>query len=115
LGTADIVKFKHDDSDSLITLILSTTVFGWSVGDLYIAPDHARYILQTDHHEGHLRFLSHARRNRTLGLVMPGRGFALPEKVPDETFAPDLDEAMIAKIQIFGAARKAREAGPAQP
>lgn len=51
MGTADIVKFKHDDSDSLITLILSTTVFGWSVGDLYIAPDHARYILQTDHHE----------------------------------------------------------------
>lgn len=88
LGTADIVEFSRDESDTLITLIFSTTVFGWSVGeDLYVVPDHARYILQTDHHEIiHVSFRRPEEIKRWVS-VMAERGFSLPEEVPDETFA----------------------------
>ena len=45
------MKLERAELDKLVTLMFSTTVFGWSVGeDLYIVPDHARYIVQTDHH-----------------------------------------------------------------
>jgi hypothetical protein len=88
LGTADIVEFGYDEFDTLITLILSTTIFGWSVGeDLYIVPDHARHILQTDHHDVlHVSFRTPEEIERWVS-VMEERGFPLPEDVPDETFA----------------------------
>jgi hypothetical protein len=87
LGTADIVEFSHDEFDTLITLILSTTIFGWSVGeDLYVVPDHARYILQTDHHDViHISFRTSEEVDRWVS-VMAERGFSLPDEVPDETF-----------------------------
>ena len=87
LGTADIVEFSHDESDTLITLIFSTTIFGWSVGEeLYVVPDHARYILQTDHHDAiHVSFRNPEEVKRWTS-VMAERGFPLPDKVPDETF-----------------------------
>lgn len=50
-GTSDVVEFMRAESGALLTLLFSTTVFGWSVGeDLYVVPDHARYLLQTNHH-----------------------------------------------------------------
>lgn len=37
--------------DKLVALIFTTTIFGWSVGeDLYLIPNHGRYLLQTDRH-----------------------------------------------------------------
>jgi hypothetical protein len=81
------VKLERAELDKLVTLMFSTTVFGWSVGeDLYIVPDHARYIVQTDHHNViHVSCRSSADVD---GWVrqMEERGFALPEEVPDSTF-----------------------------
>ena len=87
LGTADVVAFDHRELDTLIALLFTTTVFGWSVGeDLYVVPDHARQILQTDHHGViHISF-------RDAGDVahwvteMAERGFNLPDELLDETF-----------------------------
>ncbi|MGB2712713.1 MAG: hypothetical protein WBC51_00945 [Vicinamibacterales bacterium] len=87
LGTADVVKFERAELDKLVTLMFSTTVFGWSVGeDLYIVPDHARYIVQTDHHNAiHVSCRSSADVDEWV-RQMQERGFALPEEVPDSTF-----------------------------
>lgn len=87
LGTADVVAFSRAEFNQLVTLTFSTTVFGWSVGeDLYIVPDHAQYIVQTDHHGViHVSF----KRSEDIGSFvaeMDGRGFSLPEDVLDETF-----------------------------
>jgi len=87
LGTADVVEITREELTTLITLVFITTIFGWSVGDdLYIVPDHARYVIQTDHHGViHVIF-------RELGdagqwvTAMAASGFTLPEDVPDETF-----------------------------
>ena len=87
LGTADIVEIPREELTTLITLVFTTSIFGWSVGeDLYVVPDHARYLLQTDHHGViHVMF-------RELGDVgqwvtaMAANGFTLPDDVPDETF-----------------------------
>jgi hypothetical protein len=32
LGTGDVVPFSRDELNQLVTLIFSTTIFGWSVG-----------------------------------------------------------------------------------
>jgi len=87
LGTADVIEFSHDEFDTLVTLIFSTTIFGWSVGqDLYVVPDHARYILQTDHHDViHISFRTPHEIDHWVS-VMAERGFPLPHEVPDETF-----------------------------
>ena len=87
LGTADIVKFGRAELDKLVTLVFTTTVFGWSVfEDLYVVPDHARYILQTDHHNViHVSCRSSADVDQ-LVRQMDERGFALPEDLPDSTF-----------------------------
>ena len=51
LGTADVVSFARAELGRLLTLMFSTTIFGWSVGDdLYVVPDHSRCILKIDHH-----------------------------------------------------------------
>jgi hypothetical protein len=87
LGTADVVTFERAELDTLVTLMFSTTVFGWSVSDdLYIVPDHARCIVQTDHHNViHVSCRSSA---DVEGWVkqMEARGFPLPDEVPDPTF-----------------------------
>ena len=87
LGTADVVEFGRDERDKLISLIFSTTIFGWSVNqDLYVVPNHGRYLLKTDHHDViHISI-------RAPGEVehweseMTKRGFPLPDDPPDETF-----------------------------
>lgn len=87
LGTADVVSFDKAESDALVTLLFSTTVFGRAVSDdLYIVPDHARYIVQTDHHN-----VIHASFRMAADIdvwvtQMAARGFPLPEDLLDETF-----------------------------
>ena len=87
LGTADVVAFDRSDFDTLVTLLFSTTVFGWSVGeDLYVVPDHARHVLQTDHHDViHVSFRTFDEIGRWVS-EMAQRGFDLPDELPDETF-----------------------------
>lgn len=87
LGTADVVRFERAELDKLVTLMFATTVFGWSVGDdLYVVPDHAGSILQTDHHNViHVSCRTSAELEEWVRR-MEERGFPLPEDVPDSTF-----------------------------
>ena len=87
MGTADIVEFERAESDQLITLLFSTTIFGWSTGeDLYVVPDHANQIVIASHHN-----VVHAcfRQMESLQQFVKGMnedGFRLPKTVPDATF-----------------------------
>jgi hypothetical protein len=87
LGTGDVVEIARDEFDKLLTLIFATTIFGWSVGeDLYVVPNHARYLLQTDHHEViHVSFRTDGDLEEFVS-GMDARGFPLPDAVPDATF-----------------------------
>ena len=87
LGTTQVVEFERVDHQALLTLLFSTTVFGWSVvQDLYVVPDHARYILETDHHDVvHVEFRDAADIERWVSS-MAERGFPLPDHVPDGSF-----------------------------
>jgi hypothetical protein len=73
--------------DRLVTLMFSGTIFGWAViHDLYVIPDHARCIMQTDHHDViHASFRNGADLERYVG-DMARAGFPLPTDVPDPTF-----------------------------
>jgi hypothetical protein len=91
IGTADIVEFSHDEEVALITLLLSTSIFGWSVGDdLFLVPDSAAGFLQTDHHGVvHASFRSEDTMAEFVRF-MDAEGFALPDEPPDPTFkVPD--------------------------
>lgn len=87
LGTNAVVEYSRGERDSLLTLLFSTTIFGWTVSeDLYVVPDHGRHLLQTDHHGViHLGFRT---EDSLTGCVeeMKRRGFLLPDEVPDATF-----------------------------
>lgn len=87
LGTGTVVQFARKEREALVTLLFSTTVFGWSVGeDLYVVPDHARVIIQTDHHEVvHASFAEAGDLDRWVSK-MSEEGFDLPDEPPDETF-----------------------------
>lgn len=87
VGTAEVLQFQHDDLGRLISLLLITSIFGWSVGhDLYVVPDNAQYILKTDHHGIiHVEFRNEGDANAWASR-MNERGFQLPDGVPDETF-----------------------------
>ena len=82
-----VQKFVHDELDSLVTLIFSTSVFGVSAAeDLYVVPNHARYILKTDHHDViHIDFRLSDEVDRWVS-ELARRGFPLPGDLPDETF-----------------------------
>jgi hypothetical protein len=87
MGTADIVEFERTELDQLITLLFSTTIFGWSVGeDLYVVPNHAQQIIRTNHHDVvHVSF----RQMENLQQFIKGmddENFSLPKAVPDATF-----------------------------
>lgn len=87
MGTADVVVFGREELDALVTLLFSTTIFGWSVGeDLYVVPDHGRQILQTDHHGVvHVTF-RYPEEVKVWERELAARGFALPKELPDATF-----------------------------
>lgn len=87
MGTTNVVEIPKKNQDTLIALIFSTTIFGWSVGeDLYVIPNHARYILQTDHH-GVVHVCFKDSKDVDFWITsMKERGFLLPDELPDETF-----------------------------
>jgi hypothetical protein len=87
LGTSAVLELSRSEFDKLVTLLFTTTVFGWSVAeDLYVMPDHGRYLLQTDHHGViHVSFRSETDLDRSVA-EMDHRGFPLPDAVPDLTF-----------------------------
>jgi hypothetical protein len=86
-GTAEALTFERGELPALLSLLFSTTVFGWSVAqDLYVVPDQARHILQTDHHEViHVSFRAAGEIQHWIS-DMAKRGFELPDDVPDSTF-----------------------------
>ncbi len=87
VGTTEILQFQHDDLNHLVSLLLITSIFGWSVGeDLYVVPDNAQYILKADHHGvTHVEFRNDGDVNAWI-LKMNERGFQLPDDPPDQTF-----------------------------
>ena len=87
IGTNAVVEFSRDEYDKLLTLLFSTTIFGWTVSeDLYVVPNHGRYLLQTDHHGViHVSFRSEEDMNRCV-TEMERREFPLPDEIPDPTF-----------------------------
>jgi len=87
LGTGAVVQFAREERAALVALLFSTTVFGGSIADdLYIVPDHARHILQTDHHDVvHASFANPDDVERWISR-MSEEGFDLPDELPDATF-----------------------------
>lgn len=87
LGTAEVLQFHRDNFYQLISLLVITSIFGWSVGeDLYVLPDSARYILKISHHNAvHVEFRNEGDLNAWVA-GMSEKGFALPDDLPDETF-----------------------------
>jgi hypothetical protein len=86
-GTSHIVEFDYSERVPLITLLLATTIFGFAAGDdLFLVPDTARGILQTDHHGAiHAAFREEAPMSEFI-RGMERKGYSLPDDVPDETF-----------------------------
>lgn len=87
LGTADVLQFQRDSLYQLISLLLITSIFGWSVGeDLYVVPDSARQVLKISHHDVvHVEFRNEDDLNTWIA-GMSEKGFPLPDEPPDETF-----------------------------
>jgi len=87
LGTADVIEFDRTETDALITLVFSTSIFGWSVNeDLYIVPNTGRYIVKTDHHGViHVSFRGSDDIHAFMRF-MAERGFILPNELQDVTF-----------------------------
>ena len=87
LGTADIVEFAGNELDQLITLLFSTTIFGWSVGeDLYVVPDHAKSIFKVSHHNVVRVFFRDASEMHSFAANMEREGFSPPKTVPDPIY-----------------------------
>ncbi len=87
LGSAAVLGFGRGERDTLLTLLFSTTVFACSQpDDLYIAPDHARQVIRTDHHD--VVHVSFSAENYLQHWVskMSEEGYDLPGDLPDWTF-----------------------------
>jgi hypothetical protein len=86
-GWAGAVRFERDEEDALVAVLFAAMAFGWCADDdLFFVPDHARQLLQTDHHD-----VIHAEcrsEERVLELVahMAAAGYELPAEPPDWTF-----------------------------
>jgi len=86
-GTSEVIEYTQDETPSLVTLLFATSIFGWSVGeDLYVIPDHGKFILKADHHSAmQVEFAQQADISKWT-QIMADRGFPLPDDLPDETF-----------------------------
>ena len=86
-GWSGAVWFDRDEQDVLVAVLFAFVAFGWCVSDdLFFLPDHARQLLQTDHHDViHVECRS---EDRTQELVahMAAEGYKLPDEPPDWTF-----------------------------
>jgi hypothetical protein len=81
------VHFRRDEEDVLLAVLFVYLTFGWRTDDdLYFIPDHARQIVQTDHHD--VIHVECADEGRALEFVqsMSKAGYELPTEPPDETF-----------------------------
>jgi hypothetical protein len=87
MGSRDVVVFERGELPTLIALLFTTSVFGFTVNeDLYVVPDHARHVLETDHHDViHVSFRDANEVGRWIA-EMARRGYELPDELPDETF-----------------------------
>jgi hypothetical protein len=90
-GIADsrfwVVPPARPECGALVTLLFSTTIFGWSVQeDTYVVPDNGRYLLQTDHHNVVHVVFRDATDVAPFVQRMEVRGFSLPDEPPDSTF-----------------------------
>jgi len=87
MGTTDVLRFDLMEIDRLITLIFSTSIFGWSVNEApYIVPDTAQYIAKTDHHGViHVSFRD-SDDMQAFVRFLAERKILLPEELPDATF-----------------------------
>jgi len=85
--TSGILRFKMSQRYQLVTLLFSTTIFGFTTSDdLYVIPDHAGYILKFDHHGVvHASFRNEQDLQR-FAKGMAEQDYPLPESVPDDTF-----------------------------
>lgn len=86
-GGTDVVQIDRSERASLVALLFSTTVFGWSVReDLYVVPDNARQIVDVGHHGAvHVSFADPGDVNTWTAKMSEG-GFPLPIEPPDATF-----------------------------
>lgn len=87
VGTADVVQFERDETDTLLGVLFSTSVFGWSVGeDLHVIPNNGCCIIKVGHHGVVYVTLRDAADMDTWIAFLTERGFCLPDDVPDATF-----------------------------
>jgi hypothetical protein len=86
-GWSGAVRFGRDEEDAIVAVLFAYLAFGWCVDDdLFFFPDHARQMVQADHHAVlHAECRSEV---RVLALVahMAAEGYELPTDPPDWTF-----------------------------
>jgi hypothetical protein len=83
-GSYDVVEFNSSERVELITLLLTTTIFGFTTwDDLFLVSDTAHGILQTDHHGTiHTSFRDEANMNEFI-RSMEQKHYSLPDDLPD--------------------------------
>jgi hypothetical protein len=87
IGTEKICEFNREEEANVVTLLLSTSIFGFTQGDdLFLVSDTAESILQTDHHGVmHASFRSEDLLMKFIQL-MEEEEYSLPRELPDWTF-----------------------------
>ena len=86
-GWAGAVRFDRAEEASLVAVLYAFVAFGWCVDDdLFFLPDHARQLLQTDHHDVIHAECRSGERVAELVAHMAAAGYELPAEPPDETF-----------------------------
>jgi hypothetical protein len=91
MGTNGIAAFDASERDALVSLLLVSTVFGWSaVDDLFLVPDPPRYLLKTEHH-GLMQVCFRTRSDLDDYVrAMETARFALPSSAPEGGFGPQV-------------------------
>lgn len=86
-GCEGAVRYGAGEADKLVAVLFAHLVFGWSVpDDLFVVPDHARQMLQTDHHDVvHVAFADEAGVEPFV-RHMANEEYLLPKEPPDPTF-----------------------------
>jgi hypothetical protein len=80
-------RYERHEENKLIATLFTFMAFGWCVDDdLFFIPDHARQILQTDHHDVIHVICQSEKRVKELVQQMTTEGYALPTELPDWTF-----------------------------
>jgi hypothetical protein len=86
-GWSGAIRFWRDEEDTLVAVLFAFMAFGWcSKDDLFFVPDHARQLIQTDHHDAVHAECCSEERIRALVAHMAAKGYELPTEPPDETF-----------------------------